>query len=56
MYTLIGLITFFTICGLIVWRLKVVQHRTERLVDATYTRPNYDKFAGYWVWPKSPDI
>jgi len=56
MYTLIGLAIFFAIWGVIVWRLKVVQHRTERWVDAAYTKPNHEKFSGYWVWPKSPDI
>jgi len=56
MEILIGLIIFFAICGIIIWRLKVVQHRTEHWVDAAYTRPNYGKFAGYWHWPKSPKI
>lgn len=56
MYTLIGITLFFVAWGLVVWRLKVVQRRTERWVDAAYTKPNHKKFSGYWVWPKSPDF
>jgi hypothetical protein len=53
MEILIGLAVFFVIWGVIVWRLKVVQHRTERYIDAAYIKPNHEKFSGYWYWPKS---
>jgi hypothetical protein len=55
METLIGIVIFFIIWGIIVWRLKVVQHRQERWVNSAYTRANYPNFSGYWYWPKSPD-
>jgi hypothetical protein len=56
MEILIGLAVFFAIWGIIIWRLKIVQYRTERWIDAAYTRPNYNKFAGYWHWPKNTEL
>jgi hypothetical protein len=56
MEILIGLAVFFLVCGIIVRRLKIVQARQERWVASAYTRANYPKFSGYWVWPKSPEI
>jgi hypothetical protein len=56
MDVLIGLAVFFVIWGIIIWRLKVMQLRTEHYIDAAYTKPNSTKFSGYWHWPKSPDI
>ena len=56
MEILLGIGIFFLVWGIIIWRLKVVQARQERWVDSAYTRANYPKFSGYWVWPKSPEI
>jgi hypothetical protein len=56
MEILLGIGIFFLVWGIIVWRLKIVQARQERWVDSAYTRANYPKFSGYWVWPKSPEI
>jgi uncharacterized membrane-anchored protein YhcB (DUF1043 family) len=57
MELLIGIgFIFFLVVGLVIWRLKIVQARQERCVNSAYTRANYTKFSGYWVWPKSPEI
>ena len=53
---LLGIGIFFLIIGLVVWQLKIVQARQERWIDSAYTRANYTKFSGYWIWPKSPEI
>ena len=53
---LFGIGIFFLIIGLVVWQLKIVQARQERWIDSAYTRANYTKFSGYWIWPKSPEI
>jgi hypothetical protein len=56
MEIIVGLVIFFAVWAIIIWRLRVVQHRIDRWVDAAYTKPNHEKFSGYWYWPKSPDI
>jgi len=56
MELLIGIgFVFFLVVGLVVWRLKIVQARQERWVNSAYTRANYPKFSGYWVWPRGED-
>lgn len=55
MEIIVGLVIFFAVWAIIIWRLRVVQHRTERWIDAAYTKPNHAKFSGYWYWPKSPE-
>lgn len=56
MEIIVGLVIFFAVWAIIIWRIKIVQQRTERWIEAAYTKPNHEKFSGYWYWPKSPDI
>jgi len=53
---LIGIAVFLAVLATVIWQLKVRKLRTERRIDAAYTKPNKDKYTGYWHWPKSPDI